>query len=62
MTADVHGILTGHVFADFIHHLRGGHFPLTSITSAGINQGFVVQVSYVFSLTGGFPRQILISC
>lgn len=43
MTADVHGTLTGHVFADFIHNLRGGQFPLTGITSAGINQGFVLS-------------------
>jgi hypothetical protein len=39
----MYGTLTGHVFADFIHHLRGGQFPLTGITSAGINQGFVLS-------------------
>lgn len=43
MIADVHGTLTRHVVTNFIHHLRGGQFPLTGITSAGINQGFVLS-------------------
>ncbi|EEJ2352425.1 hypothetical protein AH810_003960 [Salmonella enterica subsp. enterica] len=43
MTADVHGTLTGHVVTNLIHHLRGGQFPLTGITAAGINQGFVLN-------------------
>jgi hypothetical protein len=42
MTAGIHGTLTGHIFADFIHDLRGGQFPLPGITAAGINQGFVL--------------------
>jgi hypothetical protein len=64
MAANIDGTLTGHVFTDFIHHLRSGQFPLTGIAAAGINQGFctvagyrgfVVQVSCAFSLTGGLP-------
>jgi hypothetical protein len=72
MAANIDGALTGHVFADFIHHLRSGQFPLTGIAAAGINQGFVLsqdiaalwckQVSCAFSLTGGLPRRIVISC
>ena len=36
MAANIDGALTGHVFADFIHHLRSGQFPLTGIAAAGI--------------------------
>jgi hypothetical protein len=43
MAANIDGALTGHVFADFIHHLRSGQFPLTGIAAAGINQGFVLS-------------------
>jgi hypothetical protein len=43
MAANIDGTLTGHVFADFIHHLRSGQFPLTGIAAAGINQGFVLS-------------------
>lgn len=42
MAANTDGTLTGHVFTDFIHHLRGGQFPLPGIAAAGINQGFVL--------------------
>lgn len=43
MTGEIHGTLTGHVLADFIHDLCGCQFPLTGITAAGINQGFVLS-------------------
>jgi hypothetical protein len=43
MAANIDGTLTDHVFTDFIHHLGGGQFPLTAITAAGINQGFVLS-------------------
>ncbi|WP_343139839.1 hypothetical protein, partial [Pseudomonas aeruginosa] len=43
MAANIDGTLTGHVFTDFIHHLRSGQFPLTGIAAAGINQGFVLS-------------------
>jgi hypothetical protein len=43
MTAEINGTLTGHIFADFIHDLRGCQFPLTGITAAGIYQGFVLS-------------------
>jgi hypothetical protein len=71
MAANIDGALTGHVFADFIHHLRSGQFPLTGIAAAGINQGFVLsqdiaalwcKFHVLFSLTGGLPRRIVISC
>ena len=43
MAANIDGALTGHVFEDFIHHLRSGQLPLTGIAAAGINQGFVLS-------------------
>jgi hypothetical protein len=53
MTGEIHGTLTGHVLADFIHDLRGCQFPLTGITAAGINQGFVLSEYFT-----GFWRNI----
>jgi len=53
MTAEIHGALTGHIFADFIHDLRGCEFPLAGITAAGIYQGFVLSQYFA-----GFWRNI----
>ncbi|AWF49917.1 hypothetical protein CSC12_6470 (plasmid) [Klebsiella michiganensis] len=53
MTADIDGTLTGHVFADFIHDLRSGQFPLAGITTAGIYETFVLTQYFT-----GFWRDI----
>ncbi len=43
MAANIDGTLTGHVFADFIHHLRSGQFLLTASRRRALIRAFVLS-------------------